>query len=103
MVTSSRLISRGAAVDEPTFTIFSDAKIPGWGNGFAKLLREGSAVDVDFADSLDGAIDGESDVLILNLGRRDDEKLTAEQVAFAGTAQGHRHGPRGRLALPATR
>ena len=71
-------------MDQPTFTIFSDAKIPGWGNGFAKLLREGSAVDVDFADSLDRAIDGESDVLILNLGRRDDGKLTAEQVALLG-------------------
>ncbi|MDE0421884.1 MAG: hypothetical protein OXK76_13505 [Gammaproteobacteria bacterium] len=69
---------------EPTFTIFSDANCPGWAEGFAELLREGSAINVDFADSLDAAIDGESDVLILNLGRRDDEKLSPEQVALLG-------------------
>ena len=75
---------------EPTFTIFSDAKIPGWAEGFAELLREGSTGRVDIVDSLDEALDGEADALILNLGRRDDEKLSAERIASLGRAQDHR-------------
>ena len=66
---------------DPTFTIFSDANSPGWAEGFAELLREASSVEVEIADSLDSAIEGDSDVLILNLGRRDDEKLSPERIA----------------------
>ena len=66
---------------ETSFTIFADANSPGWAEGFAALLRDGTAVEVDIADSLDSAIDGDSDVLILNLGRRDDEKLSPERIA----------------------
>lgn len=65
----------------PTFTIFSDANSPGWAEGFATLLRERRAVEVEIADSLDSAIDGDSDVLILNLGRRTDEKLSPDRIA----------------------
>ena len=69
---------------EPTFTIFSDADSPGWALGFAELLREGSTGGVGIADSLDEALDGDADVLILNLRHRDDEKLTPERVALLG-------------------
>ena len=69
---------------EPTFTIFSDANSPGWAEGFAKLLREGSTAEVDMAESLENALDGEADVLILNLRRRGDEILSAERVASLG-------------------
>lgn len=71
-------------MDEPTFTVFSDTEISGWAEGFAKLLREGSAAEVDMAESLDDALDGDAVVLILNLGRRDDEKLSPERVASLG-------------------
>ena len=66
---------------DPTFTIFSDANSPGWAEGFAELLREASSVEVEIADSLDSATEGDSDVLILNLGRRNDEKLSPDQIA----------------------
>ena len=66
---------------DPTFTIFSDANSPGWAEGFAELLREAPSVEVEIADSLDSAIEGDSDVLILNLGRRDDEKLSPDRIA----------------------
>ena len=69
---------------ETSFTIFSDAKIPGWAEGFAELLREGWTGRVDIVDSLDEALDGDAEVLILNLGRRDDEKLSAERIASLG-------------------
>lgn len=72
------------AVAEASFTIFSDANSPGWAEGFAELLREGSTGRVDIVDSLDEALDGDADVLILNLGRRDDEKLSAERIASLG-------------------
>lgn len=65
-----------------SFTVFSDANSPGWAEGFAALLREGPAVEVDIVDSLDAAVDAESDVLILNLGRRDDEELAPYQVGL---------------------
>ena len=67
---------------ETSFTIFSDAKIPGWAEAFAELLREGSTGRVDIVDSLYEALDVDADVLILNLGRRDDEKLSPEQIAL---------------------
>ena len=35
-------------------------------------------------DSLDEALDGDADVLILNLGQRDDQKLSAERIASLG-------------------
>ena len=66
---------------ETSFTIFSDANSPGWDDGFADLLREGSLVDVDIVDSLDAAVDGESDVLVLNLAPRGDEKMPAAYAA----------------------
>lgn len=69
---------------EPTFTIFSDANSPGWAEGMAELLREGSTGGVEIEDSLDEALDGDADVLILNLGQRDDEKLSAERIASLG-------------------
>ena len=69
---------------EPTFTIFSDANSPRWAEGFAELLRQGSTTKVDIVDSLDEALDGDADVLILNLRRRGDEKLSAERVASLG-------------------
>ena len=71
-------------MDKPTFTVFSDTEISGWAEGFAKLLREGSTAEVDMAACLDDALDGDADVLILNLGRRDDEKLSPERVASLG-------------------
>ena len=67
-------------MDEPTFTVFSDSKIPAWAEDFAALLREGSAAEVDIADNLDAALDGDADVLILDLGRRVDERLSAERI-----------------------
>ena len=69
---------------EASFTIFSDANSPGWAEGFAELLREGSTARVEIVDSLDEALDGDAGVLILNLGRRDDEKLSAERIASLG-------------------
>jgi len=69
---------------EPTIAIFSDSKIPGWAEGFATLLREGPAARVDIAGSLDDALDGDSDVLVLDLGLRGDEKLSPERTASLG-------------------
>ncbi|MDE0039204.1 MAG: hypothetical protein OXU77_16865 [Gammaproteobacteria bacterium] len=66
---------------EATFTIFSDANSTGWAIAFADLLRDGSSVDVDIADSLEAALDSDADVLVLNLRRRDDEKLSPERIA----------------------
>lgn len=71
---------RPDAVGETTFTIFSDADSPGWADAFADLLRDGSSVDVDIADTLEVALTGDADVLVLNLGLRNDEKLPPEQV-----------------------
>lgn len=60
---------------ETSFTIFSDANSPGWAEGFAELLQDGTRLEVGIADSLDAALDRESDVLVLNLAPRDDEKM----------------------------
>ena len=69
---------------EPTFAIFSDSKLPGWAEGFATLLREGPAARVNIAGSLDEAFDGDSDVLVLDLGLRRDEKLPPQRIASLG-------------------
>ena len=69
---------------EPTFAIYSDSKLPGWAEGFAGLLREGPAAQINIAGSLDDAFDGDSDVLVLDLDFRRDEKLSAERIASLG-------------------
>ena len=69
---------------EPTIAIFSDSQIPGWAEGFATLLREGPAARVDIAGSLDDAFDRDSDVLVLDLDPRRDEKLCPERIASLG-------------------
>lgn len=54
---------------DATFSIFSETDSAGWADAFAALLREGGAIRVDVADSLDAAFDGDADVLILNWTR----------------------------------
>ena len=69
---------------EPTFAIFSDSKLPGWAEGFAGLLGEGPAARVNIVGSLDDAFDDDSDVLVLDLDFRRDEKLSPERIASLG-------------------
>lgn len=61
----------------PSFTIFSNI-IAGWAEGFAELLRGDSATTVEIAQDLYEAIEAQTDVLVLNLNRRFDERLPAE-------------------------
>ena len=63
------------------FTIFSDEAIPGWAEGFARLLRADLGATVEVADDLHEAIDAQTDVLVLNLHWRFDERLPAERIA----------------------
>jgi len=71
-------------VTAPTFTIFSDADIPGWAEAFAALLGEGEPADVGVASTLDAAFDATSDVLILNLQHRREDILPAERIETLG-------------------
>ena len=69
---------------EATFTVFSDADSPGWAEAFAELLRSGSSACVNIVDTLEAALGGDADVLILNLRSRDDEKLSADRITSLG-------------------
>ena len=69
-------------MDMPIFTVFSDADSPGWADGFADVLHEGAPTEVGIAEDLDTALgDDVADVLVLNLRRRTEEKLSPRQVA----------------------
>ena len=67
-----------------TFTVFSDEVIPGWAGGFARLLSEGSQASVRVASSLEAALDSQTDVLVLALGRRFDARPSDHQIAHLG-------------------
>ena len=69
------------ALPAPSFTIFSNVAITGWAEGFAALLREGLPATVEIAETLHDAIDAETDVLVLNLHMRFDERLPEEWIA----------------------
>ena len=64
-----------------TFTIFSDGAIPGWAEGFARLLREEPQATVEVAGNLEAALDAQTDVLVLNLGRGFSARLSGGQDA----------------------
>ncbi|MDE0690717.1 MAG: hypothetical protein OXI55_00570 [Gammaproteobacteria bacterium] len=67
-----------------TFTIFSDEVIPGWAEGFARLLSEESQATVGVVSSLEAALDSRTDVLVLALGRRFDARPSDHQIARLG-------------------
>ena len=71
-------------MSRPTFTIFADAGKPGWAEAYAALLREGAPADVEVASTLEEALDSPSDVLILNLRNRREEKLSTERSEALG-------------------
>ena len=80
----SQARSASQQVVATTFTVFSDEVIPGWAEGFAALLREGSQATVEVASSLEAALDAQTDVLVLDLGRHFDARPSNHQVARLG-------------------
>lgn len=65
---------------DATFSIFSETDSAGWADAFAALLRERGAIQVDVADSLDAAFDGDADVLILNLDPAREATLSSDRI-----------------------
>ena len=65
---------------DATFSIFSETDSAGWADAFDALLREGGANRVDVADSIDAALDGDADVLILNLDPARETTLSSDRL-----------------------
>ena len=64
-----------------TFTVFADGDDPSLAESLARIINKEPQGKVKIADNLDAAFDSTSEVLVLHLSQRREERLSAELLA----------------------